>query len=261
MTLLLVDGSNILMRCAFGGDIDPAGSTPNAISLIERAAKELRATHLVVALDYTDAPSWRKVEFPEYKGNRTRDTSPWLIEGAAQMSARGWRVEMAAGFEADDIIATIALRMGGRTGGIVLSNDSDLLALTAHAGGAITVARPVSGGAFQMMTAADVCAKYQIPAAHLLSDYKAMVGESGDNVPGVPGIGPKKAAALLHKLGALEAIILAGSGGYNRESSLVAQHADAARRALRLVSLRTDVAIPPITPSSCKLRPIAASRA
>jgi DNA polymerase-1 len=242
------------MRCAFGGDIEPARSTPNAISLIERAARELGATHLVVALDYTDAPSWRKVEFPDYKGHRTRDTSPWLIEGAAQMSARGWRVEMAAGFEADDVIATIALRSRGRAGVVVLSNDSDLLTLTAHPRSAITVARPIAGGAFQMMAGADVCAKYRIPAARLLPDFKAMVGESGDNVPGVPGIGPKKAAALLHKLGDLEAIILAGSGGYNRESSLVAEHADTARRAFRLVSLRTDVPIPPITPPSCSLR-------
>jgi DNA polymerase I len=174
-----------------------------------------------------------------------------LPAGAGEFAQRGWHCEVHSGFEADDIIATIALRTAPRAPVIVLSGDSDLLPLTVSG---IQVARPLGGGDFQIFTAADVCEKYQIPAAHLLFDYKAMVGDKSDNVPGVPGIGAKKAAALLHKFGPLEEIIHAGEGGFNKESALVAQHAVAARRALRLVSLRPDVPVQPIAPRSCAIK-------
>lgn len=252
MTLLLVDGSNILLRAAFGGDVPPEQSTPTALAMIERAAAELRATHLVVALDYPDAPSWRAQENPAYKANRTRDTSPWIAYGGAAMASKGWRVEYSPGFEADDVIATIALRSADRVPVLVLSNDSDLLPLTAARN--ITVVRPLAGGALQPFVAADVCEKYQIPAAHLLYDFKAMVGDTSDNIGGVPGIGAKKAAAMLHKFGDLEGIIHAGAGGYNKDTATVHQYAAIARAALRLVSLRPDAPVPPIAPSSCALR-------
>ena len=97
-----------------------------------------------------------------------------------------------------------------------------------------------------------MCAKYEIPAPQLLADFKAMVGESTDNIAGVPGIGAKRAAALLQKFsGGLEDIIRVGQGGYSRDAERVAQHAAAARLALRFVTLRTDVAIDPIPPSAC----------
>lgn len=251
MTLLLVDAANVLMRCAFGGDTPPETSTPMAIAMIERAIRETRASHLVVALDYPSAPTWRQLEYPEYKANRSTDTTPWLIAGAAAFGAKHWHCEIHAGFEADDIIATIALRAAPRGRVVVLSGDSDLFALTQHA--SIDVVRPLTGGEFQGFNAEDVCEKYKIPKAHLLFDFKAMVGEKTDNVPGVPGIGAKRAAQLLHKLGDLEGIIHAGSGGYSKDAAKVAAHADVARRALRLVSLRVDVPVPPIAPALARV--------
>lgn len=249
MGLLLVDGSNILLRCSFGGGLPPEVSTPTSIRMIERAAREVGASHLIVAIDHTDTPSWRKLAYPDYKAHRTVSTAPWLIHGAAAMSANGWHVEMVPGFEADDVIATLALRAGARTPVSILSNDSDLLALTAAD---VVVVRPTTGG-FDLMTSTSVCEKYRIPEARLLNDLKAMCGESGDNIPGVPGIGPKRAASLLNKFPGLEAIIAAGAGGYSRDSELVSTHADAARRAMRLVSLRTDVPLRPITPRMCAI--------
>lgn len=251
MTLLLVDAANVLMRCAFGGDTPPEQSTPMALGMIQRAVNEARASHLVIALDYPGAPTWRQLEYPEYKANRTRDTSAWLIAGASAFASRRWHCEVHAGFEADDIIATIALRAADRSSVVVLSGDSDLLALTAHE--SIEIMRPISGGQFLRFHASDVKEQYRIPAAHLLFDYKAMVGETSDNVPGVPGIGAKRAAQLLHKLGDLEGIIHAGGGGYSKDAETVAQHADVARRALRLVSLRVDVPVPPIAPAIARV--------
>src|SRR6185295_7859037 len=99
MTLLLVDGPNILLRCAFGGDLPPDVATRNSISMIERAVNEVNATRLIVALDDTDGPSWRKLEYPAYKAHRAVQTAPWLVHGAESMSGRGWCVEQAKGFE------------------------------------------------------------------------------------------------------------------------------------------------------------------
>jgi 5'-3' exonuclease len=251
MTLLLVDGANILMRCAFGGDKPPFESTPFACQMIERAAADLEARYLVIALDHPDAPSWRCAEYPEYKANRTTNTAQWIVDGAEAFGRRGWHVEMLETWEADDIIATIALRSAEHTKTFVLSNDSDLLPLTTNG---VEVVRPLAGGGWQRFIASDVCEKYQIPTAASLIDYKAMVGDTTDNVRGVPGIGPKKACSLLKKYGELEAIITAGSVNFSKDARLVWQHAVAARLAQRLVSLRVDVPIDPISPAKCSLR-------
>lgn len=254
MTLLLVDAANVLLRCAFGGDTPPEQSNPVAVGMIERAIREVKATHLVIAIDYPGAPSWRSLEFGEYKAQRTRDTSPWIIAGATAFAKRGWHCEVHAGFEADDIIATIATRAAPRSPRVViLSGDSDLMALTEHR--SVDVLRPISGGKFDVFNRAAVCAKYTIPTPKLLADYKALVGEPTDNIPGVPGIGETRASSLLIKFpGGLEDIIRLGQGGYNRDAQRVAQFADRARLALRLVSLRTDVPVEPIHPSKCAVR-------
>lgn len=236
------------MRCAFGGDFPPSKSTPIAAGMIDRAATQLGASHLMIALDYPGHPTWRHLAYPSYKGHRTRDTSAWLIDGASEFGRRHWHCEVMDGFEADDILATIALRAAQRTDVIVLSNDSDLLALTAFN---IGVARPVTGGGFQLSDETDVRTKYNIPSAIFLADFKAMTGEKGDNIPGVPGIGPARAATLITRFGSLDEIITAGERGSSKDADLVATHRDTARLALSLVTLRTDVPIEPVSPSRC----------
>ncbi len=251
MKLLLVDGSNVVMRCAYGGDIPPESAVPAATGMINRAVAQLGATHLVVALDYPGAPSWRRIEFDAYKANRTRDTAPWITAAGAAWLDQHWHVELAQGFEADDVIATIALRSATRCEVVVLSSDSDLLPLTQSG---IVVARPGTDGTSALWTAKEVCEKYWIPQPHLLFDYKAMVGEPGDNIPGVPGIGAKKASALIKKYGSLDKIIFAGMLGDCETSAIVAKHANVAKLSLRLVSLRPDVPVPPIVPSTCSVK-------
>lgn len=248
MRLLIVDGSNLCMRAAFGGDLEPKKSTPIAAGLIQRAARQVQATHLVVAMDSPTAPSWRKREFPAYKANRTRDTAPWFTEAIQQWTDRGWRVLGLDGFEADDIIATVASRAQGRAEVFACSGDSDLLVLT---GGTTTIVKPQNGGIFTLLKEADVMAKYGIGSAFQLPDFKALVGEKGDNVPGVPGIGPVKAQTLLHRHTSLAAILALGPETDCPLVRLVAEHAAVARTALRLVTLSYDAPVPPLKPSDC----------
>lgn len=251
MKLLLVDGANVVMRCAYGGDNAPDVAVPSAVNMIRRAIVHAGCSHLVVALDYPAAPSWRRLEYDGYKASRTRDTAPWITALGAACLDIGWHVELAAGFEADDVIATLATRSFGRANVSILSSDSDLLPLTQLAG--VVVVKPKTDG-FDVVTAADVSAKYSIPAPKLLTDWKAMVGESGDDIPGVPGIGEKKASALIKRYGDLRQIIFAGKLGDCETSAKVATHEHAAMLALKLVTLRHDAPVPPIKPSTCSVR-------
>lgn len=255
MKLLLVDGSNIVMRCAFGGDVVPASSVPMAIGMIERIATDLNVTHLIVALD-SDKPSFRREIYPAYKAGRTVDTSPWILELCHQCVERRWWCEDAPGFEADDIIATLAVRARERGEVLILSNDSDLLQLVSlsglYPGAGVRVVRPLGGRETKVFDAAAVMEHYGVPP-WLMNDFKAMVGERSDNIPGVDGIGKKRAAELLQQYGSLEAIIAAGSGSACKWSRRVADHEGEARLSRVLVQLRTDVPIAPIPPARCAL--------
>lgn len=249
--LLLVDGSNIVMRAAFGGDIEPERACDIATGLINKAVRQIEASHLVIAMD-ANVPSWRKLEFPQYKADRTLDTSPWLEMAQAHWLRNGWYVEECGGFEADDIIATVAERASKISEVIALSNDSDILAL-ADIG--VKILRPENGGTFRLWHATDICKKYNLRFAGQLTDYKAMCGESSDNIPGVPGIGPKRASTLLRSHENLDEIISWGAGTnackYSRQ---VYESREVALRAQHLVTLRKDAPIVPIKPADCLIK-------
>lgn len=248
--LLLVDGSNVLMRAAFGGEVDPQKAAPVAAGLIRRAAQQVEASHLIVTTD-SPQPSWRKVLYPDYKAQRSVDTTTWLLAGFQVFTRLGWYVEECGGFEADDIIATIARRALPHGEVVVLSGDSDLLPLVDEG---VKILRPVNGGRFEPMSGADVCAKYGVQSPALLRDFKAMTGEKGDNIPGVPGIGPVRASALLKVYPNLEQVVAAGSEKKCRHSALVYEHREKAAQAFKLLSLSYDAPIPRIMPSGCVFR-------
>jgi DNA polymerase-1 len=252
--LLVVDGTNLIMRAAFGGDIPADRAVPTAMSMLARAILEVRPTHVVHAFDSPLGPSWRRAEYPLYKANRTTDTAPYILAFAAALEDRGHFTLWSTGFEADDIVATLVSRVAYAVPLMritILSNDSDLLACTTPD---VSVLRPVSGAAgFETLTMRDACLKYGVAAPERIHDWKALVGETGDNVPGVPGIGPKKASQLLAAFDGLEAIIGAGHACASKEARRVYEHREQARQALRLVTLRTDAPVPPIQPARCAL--------
>lgn len=254
--MLLVDGANIVMRCAFGGDVEVERAVQVATGMLARAVLALRPTHGIVAFDpyWSKAQTWRKALYADYKGHRTLDTTPFLLRAGMEWEQRGWYCVGREGFEADDIIATLATRLRDRCDVVILSNDSDLLAL---AGQGVTIARPETGGTFKMFNAGDVALKYELQHARQLPDYKALVGETSDNVPGVIGIGAKKASALLAAFPTIEAIIVAhieGKGGkLAKEVRRVYEQGDVVALAKRLVTLRDDVPVPPVPPSKCAI--------
>ena len=256
MRLLIIDGSNVVMRCAFGGDIPPAQAVATATGLIERATREFEASHLIIAVDGpAGSPNWRRELYPLYKAHRTTNTTPWIQAAFEAWSRQGWWVQDATGYEADDVMATVALRAvrAGRAQGehkvMVLSGDSDVLPLLSDG---VEVIKPVNGGKFESVTITQVAEKYGLVPSRL-PQMKALTGEPGDNVPGVDGIGPVRALALLNAHDTLEGIIAAGQRSACKFSIKVAQQADQARLALLLVTLVSNVPMVGIKPTDCAL--------
>ncbi len=161
----------------------------------------------------------------------------------------GWHCLRVDGFEADDVIATVAVRSHGRI--IVLSGDSDLLALVSES---VTVIRPLPGGKFEWWTEASVHAKFGV-LPYQLACYKALVGEPGDNITGVRGIGPKKAAHLLTVHGSVANLLACSVPDSSSEAARVRNEGrETVCLALQLATLATNAPLPPIARAQCALR-------
>ena len=262
--LLLVDGPNLVMRAAFGGnDSTPAGvarAVAGATGLLARAILAANPTHVIVAFD-CPGPSWRRAHWPAYKQHRSADTLPFCLAFEAALAARGFYCECVGEFEADDVIATRAVRARARgTAVAVASGDSDLLALTAPELGGARALVPEKGGAWRAYNAGDAAAKYGLRHARQLTDYKALRGESGDFGPGfgVRGIGEKYAAALLQAYDDLDAVLGANhlqlaDRKLAKLVALVQGQSAAALLARHLIALRTDAPLRPVAPARCAL--------
>lgn len=257
MRFLLVDGTNVVMRYAFAmlpdvmSSSERAPLTPEDIEKvmsgvehsIRKCAETTGCTHAIITLD-SNQDSWRKAIYPEYKKSRPPITSEWSNRLQMYLNARGWLVLRQPSYEADDIIATLSARLtAAAKGHTVLSGDSDLLAL---ASSLCTVVQFGRGDEprYVPRPSSWVVEKYGV-TPNMLRLYKALVGESGDGIPGVRGIGPKKALKILAQ----------SVGDHEILRGLVNLHSGTARmefdQMLACVTLNAKVPIDPIAPSRC----------
>ena len=247
---LLVDGTNIALFASFGGDIPPEKSTRSAINAIEHAAQLANATHLIIALD-GEQPTFRKAIASDSKAGRTTKTQPYVHALRTACESHGWLTITVEGFEADDTVATLAFRLTTQDIPVVIfTGDSDALALVDEM---VTVFRPVKIRECTVWDRDAVYAKYGVHP-HQLADYKALIGETGDNIAGVPRIGRKKAVRLLGEYGTLTAMLDTIPRLRNADLETVKQHREIALRALSLVTLRLDVPIGELRTSACVYR-------
>jgi DNA polymerase-1 len=247
---LLVDGTNIALFASFGGDIPPERSTRSAVNAIEHAAQLAGATHLIVAMD-GEQPTFRKEIAADYKAGRITKTQPYVHALRAACESQGWLTLTAEGFEADDTVATLAFRLTAQQIPVVIfTGDSDALALVDPL---VTVFRPVKIRECTVWNQAAVFEKYGVHP-HQLADYKALIGESGDNIAGVPGIGRKKAVRLLNEYGSLNAMLDTIPRLRSADLENVKKHRELALRALSLIALRLDVPIGELRTSLCIYR-------
>lgn len=187
------------------------GQHTNAVygftSMLINLIKEEKPTHLAVAFDL-DTPTFRSEEYTEYKGGRNK--TPEEFHGQVDLIIKvmeAMRIPTLSmdGYEADDILATLAEKASARNWDVmVVSGDRDAFQLVDEH---VTVFYPKKGVSdLPRMDAAAVEAKYLVPPDKY-SDLAALVGESADNLPGVPGVGPKTAAKWIKQYGGLEGIL------------------------------------------------------
>ncbi|MBV1837779.1 DNA polymerase I [Acetobacter estunensis] len=245
--LVLVDGSGFIFRAfhALPPMSSPEGVPVNAVygfsNMLTRLMREHVGTHLAVIFD-AGRITFRNEIYPRYKAHRPEvpeDLRPQFAlirEATAAFGVPGIELD---GFEADDLIASYAQYIctnGGHC--TIVSSDKDLMQLV---GPCVEMMDPIKQ---KPIGPAEVEAKFGVPPDHVI-DVQALMGDATDNVPGVPGIGPKTASAFVNEFGSLEAVLEAAPSmkASKRRDALI-EHADDARISLKLVTLKNDIPLP-----------------
>lgn len=251
--LVLIDGHSILNRTFYGVPelTNAEGFHTNAIygflNILFKLMEEEKPDGLAVAFDLP-APTFRHEMFAEYKGTRKpmpeelREQVPVMKQ---ILQAMGILVMEKAGLEADDILGTMAKR--GEAEGYevsLVSGDRDLLQIaTEH----IKIRIPKTKGGrteIEDYYAKDVKARYQVTPAQFI-ELKALMGDTSDNVPGVPKIGEKTATGLMVEYGSIENIY-ANLEQISKKSikETLENNRDMAKLSLKLVTICVDAVLP-----------------
>lgn len=248
--LFLIDAYALIYRSYYAliknPRINSKGFNTSAImgfvnTLNEIMTKE-QPTHIAVAFDH--GKTFRDEAFPQYKAQREetpediRRSVPVIKDIIAAMNIPALQAD---GFEADDIIGTLAVKAGGL--GVetyMLTPDKDYGQLVRDN---VFIFRPRHGGGYEKMGPKEVCAKYAIDSPQRVIDLLALMGDSADNFPGCPGVGEKTAAKLIAQFGDVDNMLenTADIKGKLREK--VESAVDDIRMSKFLATIRTDVPI------------------
>ena len=248
-TLLLIDGHSLAFRAFYALSPDafraPNGQHTNAvhgfISMMLNILGNEKPTHLAVAFDLSRS-SFRTDEYPEYKG--TRGETPPEFNGQTEalteaLAAMNIKTLTKVNYEADDIIASLADQAADKGFEVlIVSGDRDTFQLIRPE---TTILYPVKGVMnLSRMDDDAVVAKYGIHARQY-PDLAALVGESSDNLPGIPGVGPKTAAKWINEFGSLDAILSAAESIGGKVGESLREHRELAIRNRRLNHLVRDL--------------------
>ncbi|QIZ49028.1 DNA polymerase I [Dickeya zeae] len=248
--LILVDGSSYLYRAyhAFppltNAAGEPTGAMYGVLNMLRSLLQQYHPSHVAVVFD-AKGKTFRDDLFEHYKSHRPPmpDDLRAQIEPLHRMvKAMGLPLLSVSGVEADDVIGTLA-QQSERAGKPVLisTGDKDMAQLVTPQ---ITLINTMNN---TILGPDEVCAKYGIPPS-LIIDFLALMGDSSDNIPGVPGVGEKTAQALLQGVGGLDALYgnldkIAGLTfrGAKTMAAKLEQHKDVAYLSYQLATIKTDV--------------------
>ncbi|MDA8870716.1 DNA polymerase I [Rhizobiaceae bacterium] len=252
--LFLVDGSAYIFRAYHAlppltrkSDGLPIGAVSGFCNMLWKLMQEARdtaagivPTHFAVIFDYS-SKTFRNDIYPDYKANRSDPPEDLVPQfQLIRQATRAFDVPCieTEGFEADDIIATYA-RLATEAGAdtTIISSDKDLMQLIDDNVTMYDTMKDV------LVDANAVFAKFGVEPRQMI-DMQALAGDSTDNIPGVPGIGPKTAAQLLDEYGDLETLLeRADEIPQKKRRENMIEYAELARISKRLVTLRNDVPI------------------
>ncbi len=252
--LFLVDGSGYIFRAYHAlpplnrkSDGLPTNAVLGFCNMVWKLMQDARntnvgitPTHFAVIFDYS-SKTFRNELYAEYKANRSAPPEDLIPQfGLIREATRAFDlpcIEM-EGFEADDLIATYA-RLAREAGAdaTIISSDKDLMQLV---GPAVGMYDPMKD---RQIGIPEVIEKWGVPPEKMI-DLQALTGDSVDNVPGVPGIGPKTAAQLLEQFGDLDTLLVrAGEIKQEKRRQSIIDNADKARISRDLVTLKNDVPV------------------
>jgi DNA polymerase-1 len=248
--LLLVDGSSYLYRAFHAmpdlrnGAGEPTGAIYGMVNMMRRARSELKADHIACVFD-AKGKTFRDEMYSEYKAHRSpmpEDLVKQIEPIHAMVKALGWPVLMVSGVEADDVIATLACQAtqaGWET--IISTGDKDLAQLVNPS---VTLINTMTN---EKLDIEGVKEKFGVPP-ELIVDYLSIIGDTVDNVPGVPKAGPKTANKWLAEFGNLDNLMASadqvkGVVGENLRASL-----DWLPQARQLITVKKDCDLSPHLP-------------
>ena len=245
--LYLLDGSSYIYRAYYGiRDLATTGGMPtNAVFGFSRMLLDLlqehRPDYLAVVFDRPREETFRRGIFPAYKANREAMPEELMIQIPyirQVLQALNIPALEAVGFEADDVIATLARRYAAEGIQItVVTGDKDLMQIVDDRIGLLDTMKGTRSGPQEVID------RFGIPA-ELVPDVLGLAGDTSDNIPGVPGIGEKTAAELVRRFGSLEGVLEWKNlvNGKKRRENLHT-YADQARLSRTLATVRYDVAM------------------
>jgi DNA polymerase-1 len=247
LRLVLVDGSGFIFRAfhALPPMTRPDGVPVNAVfgftNMLARLIRDHVGTHLAVIFD-AGRVTFRNRLYDQYKAQRPEpppELRPQFALVREATEAFGVPAIELADWEADDLIASYARAATDIAGAVtIVSSDKDLMQLIRPG---VVMQDPIKQ---KIIGPEEVLEKFGVSPAHMI-DVQALMGDSVDNVPGVPGIGPKTAAQLINEFGTLDAVLQAAPAMKpSKRRELLITHADAARLSRELVILREDAPLP-----------------
>ena len=252
--LFLVDGSGFIFRAFHAlppltrkSDGLPVGAVSGFCNMLWKLLTEARdtnvgvtPTHFAVIFDYS-SKTFRKELYPQYKANRSAPPEELVPQfGLIRQATRAFNLPCieSEGFEADDLIATYARQAEAIGADVtIISSDKDLMQLVTP------MVHMYDSMKDKQIGIPDVVEKWGVSPEKMI-DLQALTGDSTDNVPGVPGIGPKTAAQLLGEFGDLDTLLARASEikQVKRRENIVA-NAELVRLSRQLVTLKTDVPV------------------
>jgi len=257
--LLLIDGSSYLYRAFHAmpdlrnGAGEPTGAIYGMVNMLRRARTDIAADHIACVFD-AKGKTFRDEMYDHYKANRSpmpEDLVKQIEPIHAMVRAMGWPILMVSGVEADDVIGTLATQAsaaGWET--IISTGDKDLAQLV---NSSVSLINTMTN---ERLDIAGVINKFGVPPERIV-DYLTIIGDSVDNVPGVPKAGPKTANKWLAEFGDLDnlmasAELVKGVVGENLRASL-----PWLLRARELLTIKTDCDLSPHLPSLDDLHAVA----
>ncbi|WP_394693262.1 DNA polymerase I [Hyphobacterium sp.] len=246
----LIDGSGYIFRAYHAlppltrSDGTPVGAVQGFCNMLFKLLEDLKGeeqpSHLAVIFDYS-GKSFRNNIYPEYKAHRPpapEDLVPQFSIIRDATRAFGTPCIEMEGFEADDLIATYARQAEAKGAKVtIVSSDKDLMQLV---GERVTMFDTMKN---KRIDPAGVVAKFGVGPDKVI-EVQSLMGDSSDNVPGIPGIGPKTASQLIEEYGDLETLLSRAEEikQTKRRENLI-EFADMARISKELVTLKTDVPV------------------